>query len=271
MYDLLISICVTFNFIWLLDFFFPLIILAFSPFKTLYIYAKSIDILGWIGVSKLAQRESEIAVGTQLTPKRRVGCNCLTSLCPFWDTKTKQVEFPPSKAQHFVFFLLTTLPWCSCVKHSHLKGYRASHTLVQASFSGTARASHSLGESSACSDLVWLSVPEAHDIVGSEHPLHGYICENQAKTIEKGYRWHGTDSATAISRTEMGIIWNSRCCGHGQKAWWGAWWDWLNWTGWPWLGKEKVKECGRGQSEMHVCSLPSPQTMSEMTTPPGVV
>lgn len=71
----------------------------------------------------------------------------------------------------------------------------------------------------------------------------------RTKQRQKGYWWHGTESAIGVLRMEMGIIWNNRR-GDGQKACvaGGIWWDLLNRTRWPRSGKEEI-ECGRSQSD----------------------
>lgn len=88
---------------------------ASSPFKILRIYAKNSAFrMNWY--ITVIPRESEIAVGPQLTPLGGLGHNGLISLCPFWDTKRKPVEFPPPKARCFGFFSFEYAAWMFILK-----------------------------------------------------------------------------------------------------------------------------------------------------------
>lgn len=119
---------------------------------------------------KWAQSESAVAISPRLTQWRRMGQSCLTSLCPSWDTQTKQVEIPPPRAPILSFFF-----WICCLD-VHLKSISSSvlrprRSPLQAYSSPRALASRFLRGSSACSDPAWLVVPGAGDIAGKWAPL----------------------------------------------------------------------------------------------------
>lgn len=131
----------------------------------------------------------KFAVGPQLAPRKGVGHNCLTSLCPFWVTNTKQVEFPAPQAPILSFFF-----WICCLD-IHLKCVfiwrltgRVTLQLTPTS-QGVPCASHSLRDSSAYSDLVWLSVPGARDIGGKWAPLKWLRLWEQREDSRKHIDW----------------------------------------------------------------------------------
>lgn len=117
------------------------------------------------------------------------------------------MEFPPPKAPKHRFFSFDYVAFDVHVKSILISSVTGRVTLWHRPTSqGQPGLPVLLGK--ALPTLTWCDFqyqgPTA--LVGSEHPLHGYVCENKAKTIEKGYRWHGTGGAPGVSRTEMGIV-----------------------------------------------------------------